>query len=67
MAGLADPPKRDVRQVIELLKRAGIRPVMLTGDQSATARAVARQIGLARDHDIEILDAAQLKVYRRRC
>jgi P-type Ca2+ transporter type 2C len=61
IAGLADPPRRDVRHVIEQLKRAGIRPVMLTGDQSATARAVARQIGLARDRDIEILDAAALK------
>jgi Ca2+-transporting ATPase len=59
--GLADPPRRDVRQVIEQLKRAGIRPMMLTGDQSATARAVARQIGLARDSDIEILDAAALR------
>jgi Ca2+-transporting ATPase len=61
IAGLADPPRHDVRHVIERLKRAGIRPVMLTGDQSATARAVARQIALARDRDIEILDAAALK------
>jgi P-type Ca2+ transporter type 2C len=61
IGGLADPPRRDARHVIEQLKRAGIRPVMLTGDQSATARAVARQIGLARDRVIEILDAAALK------
>jgi P-type Ca2+ transporter type 2C len=61
IVGLADPPRRDVRHVIEQLKRAGIRPMMLTGDQSATAHAVARQIALARESDIEILDAAALR------
>jgi Cu+-exporting ATPase len=49
LAGLiavADPIKPDALAAVARLRRAGLRVVMLTGDQSATAEAVARQVGL---------------------
>jgi Ca2+-transporting ATPase len=49
--GLADPPAPGVRETIRSLHDAGIRTVMLTGDQKLTAEAVARELGLMRPDD----------------
>ncbi len=47
--GLLDPPRADVRDAITACRSAGIRVVMATGDQPATARNVALAVGLADD------------------
>jgi len=44
--GVADPVKPDSRAAVERLKEAGVRVVLLTGDNRATAEAVARQVGI---------------------
>ncbi len=44
--GFADPPAPGVKQAIVTLRAAGLRTVMLTGDQRATAEAVGRELGL---------------------
>jgi Ca2+-transporting ATPase len=44
--GFMDPPARGVRETIALLRRAGMRTVMLTGDQRLTAEAVGRDLGV---------------------
>ena len=49
LVGLLDPPRADVRDAIGACNRAGIRVVMLTGDQPATARNIARAVGIAED------------------
>ena len=47
--GMEDPPRKGVKQAVRVCRKAGIRVVMITGDQPATAAAIARQIGLTND------------------
>jgi Ca2+-transporting ATPase len=60
LVGLADPVRSGLPALMQKLHRAGIQTIMLTGDQSATARAVAEQVGLSADGEVEIIDAADL-------
>lgn len=46
MVGLADPPRESVKNDIELCTKAGVRVVMITGDNGITASSIARQIGM---------------------
>ncbi len=52
LIGLQDPPRPEVPEAVARCRDAGIRVIMLTGDGSRTALAVARQIGLVRDTPI---------------
>ena len=58
--GLADPPAPGVRETIHSLHEAGIRTVMLTGDQKLTAETVARELGLMGPDDTA-LDGAEVE------
>jgi Ca2+-transporting ATPase len=60
LVGMADPVRENVEELIELFHRAGIQTIMLTGDQSATARAVAEQLGLSGDAPVQLMDAAEM-------
>ena len=46
LLSLSDPPRTDSKRVIEAARKLGIKPIMLTGDNSAIAREIARQAGL---------------------
>lgn len=46
VAGIRDPPRPEVKASIELCKQAGIRVVMITGDNQATANAISQNIGI---------------------
>jgi Ca2+-transporting ATPase len=58
LAGMADPPREEARQAIALCQQAGIKVVMITGDNRLTAESVARQLDLPPG---EILTSADLQ------
>ncbi len=44
--GLADPPRPEAAEAIQMCQEAGIRTVMITGDHKSTASAIATELGL---------------------
>jgi Ca2+-transporting ATPase len=60
LAGMADPLRRGVEELIEVFHEAGIDTVMITGDQALTADAIGKQLKLNREGELEILDSTRL-------
>ena len=60
LVGMTDPIRNGVKPLIDVLHRAGIETVMITGDQSTTAFAIADQLGISGDKRLEILDSSEL-------
>ncbi len=60
LAGMIDPAVPGVRETVARFHEAGIRTVMITGDQRPTAEAIARTLGLLRPGDIT-LDGRELR------
>ena len=58
LIGLSDPPRESIEQDIATCTRAGVRVVMITGDNGITARAIARQIQMP--HSDRILTGDEL-------
>lgn len=60
--GMIDPPRAGVAEAIRSAHRAGIRTIMLTGDQLNTARAIARELDLAGGDEPLALHARDLAI-----
>ncbi len=60
LVGMIDPPREEVREAIAECRRAGVRPVMITGDHKITAAAIARELGILRE-DGRVVTGAELE------
>ncbi|WP_026735173.1 cation-translocating P-type ATPase [Fischerella sp. PCC 9605] len=60
LVGMADPVRKGVKELMSEFHGAGIDTVMITGDQSPTAYAIAKELELSRDPQLEILDSTDL-------
>lgn len=59
LVGITDPPRPEAREAVAQCRRAGIRPMMITGDHVATAAAVARDLDILREGD-RVLSGGEL-------
>ena len=54
LIAMVDPPREESKLAVADAKRAGIRPVMITGDHKITATAIAKQIGIYNEGDMAV-------------
>jgi len=59
LIGLHDPPRRDIRDAIKQCQSAGIKIVMMTGDQKETAKQIGKAVSLLEDAD-DVVHGSQL-------
>ncbi|HEX3586678.1 MAG TPA: heavy metal translocating P-type ATPase [Candidatus Angelobacter sp.] len=64
LIAVADPIKPSAREAVASLKRSGLRLVMLTGDNCATAEAIAKELGIA-EFEAEVLPEKKLAIVKR--
>jgi Ca2+-transporting ATPase len=60
LIGMADPVRHGVKELIGAFHQAGINTVMITGDQTPTAYAIGKELGLSGRDELEILDSTHL-------
>ena len=78
LIGMIDPPRTEAREAVARARRAGIRPIMITGDHPRTAAVIARELGIAEDgraitgaefeqlpEETRAITVAQVSVYAR--
>ena len=61
LAGMADPMRPGMDELIAQYHRAGIETIMITGDQSGTAYSIGKQLGLSGDKPLKVLESTALE------
>ena len=60
LLGMADPIRPGVKEVIANFHQAGIKTLMITGDQSPTAYAIGKELNLSQNRPLKILDSTKI-------
>lgn len=60
IVAIADPPREEVKEAINLAKAAGIRVTMITGDNPLTASAIGKEVGLIKG-DKEVISGSEIE------
>mgnify|MGYP006278683049 CR=1 FL=1 len=60
MSGMIDPPREEVKASVMKCKKAGIRPIMITGDYKITAIAIAKELGIL-EKDSEAIEGREIE------
>ncbi len=60
LVAMIDPPREEAKDAVAICKRAGIRPIMITGDHQVTAAAIARELGILNEGD-KVINGTQLQ------
>lgn len=63
LIGLKDPLRNEAKETIELCKKAGIKPIIITGDHKLTAMAIVNDLGLDVTED-EVMEGTELETIK---
>lgn len=64
LASMIDPPREEVREAMEMARKAHIRVIMITGDYALTAAAIAKKIGMngdKKDDELTVVTGKELE------
>jgi len=61
LTGMMDPPRAEAKNAVAVCQRAGIKPVMITGDHPLTARVIAKRLGIVDDDSTGVLSGSELE------